>query len=169
MAPRLARDAGNGVGDPMGKSEWALFISALSFLVAGGSLWVAISARRLAGKVGPLSQRIEAIDHLREAATYLQKGDPSSALTSINEARKLANIVFSKVVRSKLARSGEKVEGLCRSQASLSVLQDYPAHQEELQGIIYQMNVEGSLSGPARLSWWARHGRRWWRWMRSTG
>jgi hypothetical protein len=138
----------------MGTAAWALLISVLSFLVAGGSLWVAISAKRQAGRVGVLEQRIKAVEHLQNALADLRQGDPSLALNAIREAQQLAAFVFSRKLRSELTRVDEKIERLSRGQSrfSLAVLQDYPDLQEHLQSIIYQMKKEGSLSGPIRPS-----------------
>lgn len=151
--------------DTSSPDKWALVISILSFLVAGGSLWVAISARRLAGKVGPLNQRERTIDHLHKAAASLSKGDPSSALTSIKEAIKLANLVFLPAVQNQLNRTREKVEDVSRVAAK----SDHIGLQEEVHHIISQMTKEGALWPRPRWWAWGPRGKRWWRWLRTTG
>jgi hypothetical protein len=59
----------------MGTAECALLISVLSFPVTGSSLWVAISAKRQAGKVATLAQRTDAINHMQQNEQYDQDKD----------------------------------------------------------------------------------------------
>ena len=124
---------------------WSVVISALSLLVAGVSLWVAIRARWLAGKVGPLAERIQAIEHLRTALAEIQKGDLSSALKSIIKGVPLTRLVFSKTVRDKLKTVYELADRYSKSgRKSL----DYVDLQDKLLDVIGEMNNEGALSGP---------------------
>jgi hypothetical protein len=135
------------------------------------SLAVSVIAMWKAGQTGALKQRSEAVDHVDAVLSYFQKAHSVSedGLRHIREAKKLADMVFSKALQSRLDDALRMAERLTTPTMSLMDLDALPVLERNLQGIIDQMKDEGAVSAvrAARRAW--RNAQAWWRWLRTPG
>jgi len=132
----------------------ALYVSIGSLVVAIGSLMVAIAgfansrkARQEAREHTALSPRTEAIDHLRNAASYIRRDQRVSpaAVVCIRDAKSRADLVFSNQIRSEVARVLKAAEG---NQTLTSFNRSPPIAQafaEDLDRLIQRMNEDAAL------------------------
>src|SRR5262245_46833440 len=154
----------------MSTANWALGIAIISLVVSFIAMWKA-------GQTGALKQRIEveAVDHVDAVLSYLQKADSVSEdeLRHIRDAKKLAGIVFSKALQSRLDDALAMAERLVPPIMTLSDREALPVLERDLQGIVDQMKDEGAVSAVRAAGRWGRDARTWWltwwRWMRGTG
>ena len=141
-----------------------IWMSALSLLVAFGSLCVAISAKRQGKKTGLLGEQTIAIQHLRGALFDVTNNGyvTRETLDSIQAAKRLSALVFSPKVRTELDRAYEAAAALdvpdVRERLAKAHSPDNVKLGKDLQVLITRMNEEAALGGADP-----------WRWLRSTG
>jgi type II secretory pathway pseudopilin PulG len=99
----LALDAGDGVGARMIKDP-AFWISIASLIVSIISAWFAHRAQRQARKAATLSQRIEAINNIRNALWDVKfDGNITTKTTdSIRDAAHLSTLIFDDAITQTL-------------------------------------------------------------------
>jgi hypothetical protein len=136
----------------MGTAEWALLISVLSFLVSGGSLWVAISGKRQAGKAATLAQRTDAINHIRNAMydTHKDGNITNKTTDSIQRAAHLSRLVFKDSITQTVERArtiSDRIQHTPSEQQNEQYDQDKDALKRCLDDVLDLMNKEASFSG----------------------
>ena len=145
-----------------------LVVSILSLMVSIGSFVNAQHAKQLAKQAATLTQRIEAINHIRNALEdtiarnvetrdrlrtpaserYLISRSIFETVTSIRRAKNLAEVVFSKDIRNNLDSALQHIEHFAEF-AEKGVLDLHPdltlELRTDLQSLINQMNSEAAL------------------------
>jgi hypothetical protein len=128
-----------------------LVVAILSLLVSIGSFVNAQHAKQLAKQGAMLGQRTEAIKYLREALFDLRRNRMATheVLQKIGEARALADVVFSKTVRTDLDRAQEIARArLSPRRPLLEIERDvdvFQTVQKDLHSVIEQMKQEAAL------------------------
>ena len=130
---------------------FALLISMVSLIVAIASIVIAAKSKQ-AGAVEP---RTRAIDQVREALSDLRQKQSltAQAVVSITKAKNLADIVFSKKVRSDLEQvlgSAHEIAASVGTSEGVSLGRDMEvtrALETALQRLIDRMSREAALGG----------------------
>jgi hypothetical protein len=144
----------------------ALAVSALGLVVSVISVVIAWGAKRQANKAAMLVSRREAINHIDQAHFDVTNNGyvTDKTVNHIQEARKLAALVFNRKLRTELEQVRATAAALnvpdVRERIEKANSGDNVKLGNDLQTLITRMNEETALGGRWRERW---------AWLRSTG
>jgi hypothetical protein len=120
----------------------------LALVVSIVSAVIALQAKQLAGKAATLGSRNEAIRHLRDAASDIVKtGVTDEVLEDLREAKALADVVFSREVKSDLDHALEEAERISTTPVPPFTMREtaWRPFEGKLETLIERMKQEARL------------------------